>query len=279
MEISVHNPSEILKPWIESYMQVNINWAEPQQLASIWRLIPYGKASIIFLQGDPHHYSTPGAIPELTADAFLVGQMKAPIVLKFRGHTKMIKIQFKPAGLRQFMKHDIAEFTNQASVPLDLIWGSAVNSVKEQLEAFPGLTISVLNNFFEERLLPRLQQTDYINAAIEQFEMNMGNMALTDLLSRLYISGRHLERIFRRIVGLTPMDYRKLIRLNQAFKYLEKNPGTSFTDLSHRSGYYDQAHFTHDFKQFAGSPPSKMRSLNNELIVTHGKCFIGNTLQ
>lgn len=278
MQICVHQPSKTLQPYIDSFTQVDIHW-QSCSLPRNWRLIPFGKPSVIFLFGDPHFYHLADAAPEPTPNAFLVGQLKEPVWLQFGGHTKMIKIQFKPAGMRQFMKYEMNEFTNKACIQLNSIWGSAVNALLEQLEGFPQFTAPILNEFFEGRLLPHLQQSDYVNNAIAQFESCMGNMTVTDLEDQIFISGRHLERIFRKSVGLTPNEYRKLIRLNQAFKFLEKNPGTSFTNLSHSIGYYDQAHFTHDFKQFAGSAPSKLRSLGTEeLLVTNGNCFIRQPL-
>lgn len=281
MNLNTFLPGETLQPFIESYSMMDVNWATAHTLCSKWRLIPFGKPSILFLFGDPHQYriGSSGAPAALTAKAFIVGQLKVPVWLEFSGHTNMLKIQFKPGGMRQFVKQDISEFTNKACVDLHSVFGFAAGFLYEQLQEYPGLTGDILNSFFEKRMLPRLHQTDYINYAIEQFESSMGNITITDLSNKLHISGRHLERIFKKHVGLTPNEYRKLIRLNQAFDYLDKYPGTSFTSLSHTIGYYDQAHFAHDFKQFAGSRPSQLRSSSpEELFVTNGNCFNRNFL-
>lgn len=281
MNLSTFLPSPSLQPYIESYSMMDVNWATPQSLSRKWRLIPFGKPSILILFGDPHQYriGSSNAPASLTEKAFIVGQLKVPVWLEFSGHTKMLKVQFKPAGLRQFVKQDISEFTNKACIDLHSVFGYAADFLYEQLQEYPELTGEILNSFFEKRMLPRLHQTDYINYAIEQFELSMGNLTITDLGNKLHISERHLERIFKKQVGLTPNEYRKLIRLNQAFGYLDKYPGTSFTNLSHTIGYYDQAHFAHDFKQFAGSKPSQLRSLTaEELFVTNGNCFNRNYL-
>lgn len=281
MQIRILQPAKILQPYIESYAQVDINWSETPSLHRNWRLIPFGKPSMILLHGDPHLYHLANADqkPALTPRAFLVGQLKVPVWLKFGGHTKMIKVQFRPAGLRQFIHHEMSELTDKACIGADEFWGHSVDALHEQLQEFPQFTPAILNGFFEGKLLPHSPQIDYVNDAIAAFESCMGNMPVTCLESRIHISGRHLERIFQRNVGLTPNQYRKLIRLNQAFKFLEQHPGTSFTNLSHSIGYYDQAHFSHDFKQFAGSAPSKLRSQrHDELFVTNGNCFAGDQL-
>ncbi|QEC40201.1 helix-turn-helix domain-containing protein [Pseudobacter ginsenosidimutans] len=282
MEFSNHQPSAILQPYIDSYSTMDINWDTLTQPFRKWRLIPFGKPSLLFIFGDPHQYriGSSDAPAAFTTKAFIVGQLKGPVWLEFSGHTKMLKVQFKPSGLRHFIKQDISEFTNKACIGLWSVFGYAANFLYEQLQEFPEMTCSVLNAFFEKRLLPPLHQTDHINYAIAVFEKSMGNLTITDVRSQLPFSERHLERIFKKHVGLTPNEYRKLIRLNHAFRYLDKYPGTSFTSLSHTIGYYDQAHFAHDFKQFAGSRPSQLRSLgSDELFVTNGNCFTGNFIK
>ncbi|MGN6416908.1 MAG: helix-turn-helix domain-containing protein [Pseudobacter sp.] len=281
MNLSTYQPSRLLQPYIESYSMMDVNWATAHTLYRKWRLIPFGKPSILLIFGDPHQYriGSGDAPAALTEKAFIVGQLKVPVWLEFSGHTKMLKIQFTPAGIRQFVKQDISEFTNKACIDLHSVFGYAADFLYQQLQEYPELACDILNSFFEKRMLPRLHQTDYINYAIEQFELSMGSMTITEIGNKLPVSGRHLERIFKKHVGLTPNEYRKLIRLNQAFGYLDKYPGTSFTNLSHTIGYYDQAHFAHDFKQFAGSKPSQLRSsTSEELFVTNGNCFNRNCL-
>lgn len=282
MEFSNYLPSSPLQSCIESYSLMDVNWNNAPQLLRKWRLIPFGKPSLIFIFGDPHQFriGSSEAPAAFTTKAFIVGQLKLPVWLEFSGHTKMLKVQFKPAGLRQFIKQDISLFTNKACTDLSLLFGYAANFLYEQLQKYPQMSCSILNAFFEKRLLPHLHQTDHINFAIEEFERSMGNLTITDLRSKLPVSERHLERIFKRHVGLTPNEYRTLIRLNQAFRYLDQNPGTPFTSLSHTIGYYDQAHFVHHFKQFAGSRPSQLRSPgSDELFVTNGNCFNGNFIK
>lgn len=279
MKADIYQPAPLLSSYIDNYMIVDINWKEAAQEYAVWRLIPFGQVSMLFLFGDPHQYSLNGPAEGMqqTADAFMVGQLTKPIWLRFSGHTRLIKVQFKSAGVRQFLPFSMQEFTNVPSVDLNEIWGASVNSLPDQLlhAATDEDRIAVMNNFFEKHLLPSSELIDYVDYTIHQLKANNGNMSIQTLESRLGISSRHLERLFRAKVGLSPKELGKIIRLNYALGQLKEEADMSLSALSYASGYYDQAHFSRDFKCIAGVTPSRILSESaSELFVTHGKCFM-----
>jgi AraC-like DNA-binding protein len=281
MKVQLHQPSTQLNNYIENYMMVDIDWKKLSSVSTIWRLIPFGQVSMLFLMGEPHGYSLSGASSPMqnTSQAFMVGQLTQPIWLKFSGHTRMIKIQFKPSGIQQMLPLNMEEFTNIPSIELEAIWGRSVNEILEQMHeaASDEELVTLLNSFFENKLLPQQTSASYINYTVHQLEKCNGNVNIQQLEKKLGISSRHLERLFKAKVGLTPKEISKIIRLNSAFSCLEKNPSMSLTSLAYESGYYDQAHFSKDFKKIAGISPAKLMSRNSsELFVTHGKCFVKN---
>lgn len=279
MKAELFQPSPFLSPYIESYMLVDINWQDTASLASVWRLIPYGKVSMLFLYGDAHEYNLvgPSAPMQKTRQAFMVGQLTQPIWLKFTGHTRLLKIQFKATGAQQFLPMNMEEFTNVPSLDLEAIWGRAISELLEQIHeaATDPERIQHLNAFLEKRLVPQNNLVDYVDYTLRQLKVNQGNLAIKSLESQLGISTRQLERLFRAKLGLSPKEMGKIIRLNCAFSNLEANPTASLTQLSYEAGYFDQAHFSRDFKGIAGVSPSKLFShTSQELFVTHGECFV-----
>lgn len=279
MNAKKFKPSSVLNKYIDNYMLIDIDWRNTIELANVWRLIPYGKVSMLFLYGDPHQYSLKGATGSMirTSQAFLVGQLIQPIWLKFTGHTRLIKIQFKSSGAQRFFPVNMEEFSNIPSLDLEAVWGNATNELLEQLEESrtDDERINILNNFLEKRLLPQTQLLDYVDYTIQQMKSNKGNLSIKGLEQKLGISTRQLERLFRSKIGLSPKEMGKLVRLNSAFLSLESDPGISLTSLAYDTGYYDQSHFSRDFKSIAGVSPAKLFSKNsNELFVTHGECFV-----
>lgn len=79
--------------------------------------------------------------------------------------------------------------------------------------------------------------------------------------ARLEDSGwslRHLSRLLRRGAGLGRKELQRVARVNAAARAL--GAGTvSLTRLAQDLGYYDQAHFIHEFSAVVGLPPGAYR--------------------
>jgi len=67
---------------------------------------------------------------------------------------------------------------------------------------------------------------------------------------------RRVEQRFKKEVGISPKLFHRTLRVNAAIKEMIARPDDSLTDISYRSGYYDQSHFIRDFKKFTGVTPS-----------------------
>ncbi|MEO8333600.1 MAG: helix-turn-helix transcriptional regulator [bacterium] len=74
--------------------------------------------------------------------------------------------------------------------------------------------------------------------------------------SSLGRSERHLQPVFEESVGLSPKLYLRMIRVQRALRFAEREPTHSWGEVSAKCGFYDQSHLTPEFLQFAGSTPS-----------------------
>ncbi|WEK33906.1 MAG: helix-turn-helix domain-containing protein [Candidatus Pseudobacter hemicellulosilyticus] len=279
MKATLYQPGPALSRYVDNYMIVDIDWTRDLQEYAVWRLIPFGQTTMLFLFGDPHQYSLLGPQEGMqdTARAFLVGQLTRPIWLKFSGHTRLFKIQFRSAGIRQLLPFNMQELTNVASLELDSIWGNPVQQLLEKLYEAPTdpARVNEVDQFLLQRLSPASNLVDYVDYTIHQLINNGGNLSIQSLEKQLGISSRQLERLFRAKVGLPPKELGRIIRLNQAISRLRQDSSISLFQLSHAAGYFDQAHFSRDFKNIAGVAPSKLFSASaSELFVTNGKCFV-----
>ncbi|HET6821910.1 MAG TPA: AraC family transcriptional regulator, partial [Anaerolineales bacterium] len=63
--------------------------------------------------------------------------------------------------------------------------------------------------------------------------------------------------LFRQQVGVTPKQYLKIMRFQKAICTIECSHPIRWSEIALQSGYYDQAHFTHDFKSFSGFTPGE----------------------
>ena len=75
------------------------------------------------------------------------------------------------------------------------------------------------------------------------------NTRIDELSRQAGLSARQLRRVFLAETGLTPKYLYRVLRFRRA---IQKMPSTDFASLALDAGFYDQAHFIHEFRQFSG---------------------------
>lgn len=81
---------------------------------------------------------------------------------------------------------------------------------------------------------------------------------IASLARRLDVSPRHLERLFRRHLGVTPAAYHLSLRLERARELLRLSP-LPVTDVGLACGFQSAAHFSTAYARRFGRPPSRER--------------------
>ncbi|MDZ4802800.1 MAG: helix-turn-helix transcriptional regulator [Bryobacteraceae bacterium] len=76
--------------------------------------------------------------------------------------------------------------------------------------------------------------------------------------ARLGCTRRHLERVFGAEVGLSPRAWARIARMQSALRVRDSNPGWTWADVAAEAGYADQPHLALDFRQIAGTAPSRL---------------------
>jgi len=189
----------------------------------------------------------------------VVGTMRQAILVPMVSQSITVGIRFKPGGGAAFFRLPLHELTD-ATLDLRTLWGCSTHALADQLaEATTAhQKIAHLEAFLLRRLdrLPTLDVT--VQSAIAAVRRAQGDISVTTLRTDLSLSERQLERTFRQQTGLTPRQFARLTRFRQVVRLLHQ-PALPLTDVAYRAGYYDQAHFIHDFKTLAGLTPRDYR--------------------
>jgi AraC-like DNA-binding protein len=82
---------------------------------------------------------------------------------------------------------------------------------------------------------------------------NNGLLSIIEISHSIGIHRRKLERLFRNHIGLSPSEFSRIFRFEHLFTHAAKRG--DLMDMVGSCGYYDQAHFIHDFKRVAGITP------------------------
>ena len=83
-----------------------------------------------------------------------------------------------------------------------------------------------------------------------------GNVTVTELADAAAVSERQMERKFIERIGLSPKKFIRNVRITQVFRLLKQKPDYDWLDVIYRCNYFDQAHFTRDFKALTGETPT-----------------------
>lgn len=174
-------------------------------------------------------------------------------------HTNTILVFFNPGGAATFFRFPLHELFQQ-SVSLDhLMLRSELMVLEEQLcEAKTDAErITVMEHF----LLNRKRQAtpdQMIMAAISIINQHKGSIRIRDLATQLHTSHSPLEKKFRQLVGASPKKFASIVRMHHLIGQQKKQD--SFTAAAYEAGFYDQAHFIKEFKQFTGETPKEFFS-------------------
>jgi AraC-like DNA-binding protein len=98
-----------------------------------------------------------------------------------------------------------------------------------------------------------------INNALDQIEKNLGNPAYSvEQLSRdLHMDRTGLYRKLSVIVGQTPSDFMRSVRLKRAAQLLEN--GLTVSEVAEKVGFGTSSYFTKCFQDEFGIKPSKYK--------------------
>jgi AraC-like DNA-binding protein len=94
--------------------------------------------------------------------------------------------------------------------------------------------------------------------AVQLLERCEGRVKITDLAQRCRMSARHLDRIFRRWVGLSPKTFARIMRFQASLARLDPRSSPALAEMASGLGYFDQAHLSNEFAQLAGLSPRRI---------------------
>lgn len=203
----------------------------------VQRVAPDGSPELIVNLGTPFESRSDGEWRS-QPQAFVAGQLIAPLFLRGAGQARILGVTFRPHGLHGVLDARADELTGG----MHAINMSGVENLA-QLEAW---------------LLERIRRPDdpLIAEAVRQLAASQGARDIASLARDLGMSTRNLERRFRERTGLAPKLYARMRRFQSVFPAIEA--GTGWAAAAAACGYYDQAHLVRDFREFAGEPPASL---------------------
>ncbi len=178
-------------------------------------------------------------------------------VIDTAGEAAVAGVHFKPGGAFPFFRVPPCEMADQ-SVALDAVWGSASGWLRERVLAAksPPNKLQTLEQCLLEQLAKPLERHAAVNFALQQLSAAYPP-DISWIVNQVGYSQRRFIELFSGEVGLTPKLFSRVSRFQQVIRAAHAQGEISWVEIALDCGYYDQAHFVHDFQAFAGITPSE----------------------
>lgn len=255
MRYEEFRPVEPLAQFIKCFWVLESAAAHP---ASQERILPDGCTEIVFHLGDPFDQHHADGTTERQPLALLVGQMRGHLLIQPTGRVRVLGVRFWPGGAYPFLTLPQNEIAGRV-IALDSIWGAITRELHSRIAdaATPADSVRQVETTLLARLNNFRRSDDGVMRAISLILRSSGCLPVERLAEDMGIGLRRLDRLFNARVGLPPKTLCRIVRFQRVFKMLEqKECRRDWVRIALEGGYYDQAHFVKEFREFAGKPPT-----------------------
>jgi AraC-like DNA-binding protein len=245
------DPPTHLAPFVKEFWIVE----NPDPAIIRQKIVPDGYEEIILHFGEPYRIQL-YANWELQEKMLVSGQLRRYFFLENTGASGILGIKLMPGTIHAVFHQDmhllvdrVPTLASITSLPLP----DAV--VKEGLahDERIHLAIQWLDGVISKT---ELHVRDRVVRAVGAILAKHGMMDMESLADYSGISRRHLEREFRKTIGLAPKYFSRVIQFSYIFEAMQSND-QSWVDIALNSGYFDQSHFIRNFKAFTGESPAQ----------------------
>ena len=252
--------------WREHIAAYWVRKMDPGMGATGRRVYADGCTDLICNAGKSIAYFYPMAegkqvIPLYPGRFYLGGTMTAYGVVQSDAACVLTGIRFWPGG-----------FYALFSKPMEPVVDSLIEFHEDELRGLMSCVEDVsgrLDQWFNQRPASgAFQNTTKYNFIFLRNLMyeSRGTVSVQSLAEKMCVSNRTLERIFKENVGITPKEFLRIVRFQEALSRLRnrrsingsEESNESFLQMAFELGYYDHAHLTNEFKTFAGILPSEL---------------------
>lgn len=172
-------------------------------------------------------------------------------------NTTIIAYFFKPFALSTVFNIHASKLKEQV---IDLSNWSAhkTNALKTQLiySDSTARKVEVLDNLLIHQLQQNKRECEIIQYVTDQIMYDPGTEILSAMLKKLKLTERTFQRIFKKYVGITPNQYRRICQFQLSFFQLRSKDFNKLTDIAYDNGFADQSHFIRSFKEFSEVTPN-----------------------
>jgi len=228
------------------------------------RILPDGCVELVFHFHDPFRTHFASGKTTVQPQSFVVGQMKRFLEIAPAGKMGFIAVRFSARNAYRFFPGSLHEVAD-GLVDLADVWKNRGDEWTECVAFARGMNERV--RIVERALVEAFCKSDradrLVDRSLQLIEAGGGQSSVAQLASEIGTSSRQLTRRFQNSVGISPKEFARVSRFLCALRYLREGKHATLTETALACGYFDQAHFNHNFREFAGMTPGELFTFPN----------------
>jgi AraC-like DNA-binding protein len=237
----------VLQPFVERYWSVRWDRSGLPPFRS--EVLSHPSVNVSVESGDHPRFGV--QLPAVLVHGVVTRRFTVDLV----GAGRVTAVKFRPGGYvafggRQPARNGVARLGPDLGFDPDTALAAVL--AEEDDEARAAVLDAALAPLAPEPPEPYLELCALLDRMIEDRTL----VRVEQVAALAAVSVRSLQRLFAGLVGVSPKAVLARYRLQDAAAAIDAGTVTDLADLAASLGWFDQAHFSRDFRAVVGMPPS-----------------------
>jgi AraC-like DNA-binding protein len=244
-------PTPLLRPWIRMLWYCRARSVpHPHE-----RVLPNGCMQIILNLSRSYltECREDGKAKSRLPRAIVVGTRARYEIVDTKDMEELAGISFQPGGFAGLFR-ERADLFFERSIALDDVWVGSRLADRLKEAPSPIEKLRTLEMLLAQRFRQTTRRSHLVEHAIHLFRAE--SLSVAQCAHYAGVSERRLSQVFREQVGMSPKMWCRIRRFQIAVRALHNGVDVPWAELALRCGYYDQSHFSNDFRAFSGINPT-----------------------
>jgi AraC-like DNA-binding protein len=235
-------PPPALAPFLDHFWIVE--WDLRGQPSFVQRTLPYPCVNLVFDR----------------ARSGVWGVASGAFDYELKEAGKVCGLRFRAGAFRGFLGRPLSTITDQV-VPLSSVFSWDEAGVLCAVLDGPddAATVAAAGALLQAGLPAPDPEVERIAAILRTVEASPGLTQVEQLAASAGMGVRSLQQLFSDYVGVSPKWVIRRFRLHEAADRLASGEQVDLASLALGLGYFDQSHFTSDFRKLVGQSPARYR--------------------
>ncbi|MBK6622362.1 MAG: helix-turn-helix transcriptional regulator [Saprospirales bacterium] len=269
-------PDTSLRNYIWQYTFVDFPFEQARQME--FTVLPSSNTRMILFLGEPSLYEEKNTWQPVDRYS-LTGFVSRPHQFTPTSTLRQAMVHFTAWGMQPLVDFPLAEITDQRA-DLNYILNCDLENLSADLSQAPTAPekARILDHFFMKQL-QQIRPADARAQPLVQYILRTkGALRLEDLCKNLFIGERTAQRLVHNAVGVNFKFFSRIVRLEYVRRLMEQGQA-SLTDVAMQAGYFDQAHFNHDFQEAFSENPRSYLERQQKLVWNKIEAYLETTLK